>query len=188
MKRMTIRWTGPYGMPRHEGGLPPPPDHPGVYLYTVKCRGGFLVCSPGITQRTIRQRMSEHVRGFLKGDYNILDADALKRRKRVEVWQGWDPTAEKRAQFERRRDELAPAIDKLLCAYRIFATDATEDLRLLARIEASIMGALYALPRPHRDIFDERMHRSARRADEPPILAVHKCDSVLMGLPGELVM
>lgn len=188
MEQMEIPWTGPYGMPTYEGSLPPLPAHPGIYLFTVESNTGYLVCSPGLTQRPIRQRMSEHVQNFLKGNYNILDVDALRRSQRVEVWHGWSWSEEKRTEYARRHAEILAATERQLSAYRIFVTDATDKKRLLERIEASIMQALYALPSPHKDILDENMHFAGRRDDEEPILAIHRCHAVLHGIPNQVVM
>lgn len=189
MDQMHIQWLGPFGMPKYEGELPKVSNHPGVYLYTVEyAGGGYLVCSPGITQRAIKTRMMEHTRSFLKGNYNILDTNELQQARRLEIWHGWGWNEEKRNEFERRKEEIVQAAERQLRTYRIFTTGPISDKRILERIEASVMQALYQLPSPHRDVLDEGMHFSARKDGEDPILVHHSCPAILHGLPSQLVM
>ena len=81
-----IEWKGPYAWPKFEteSNLPAIPKHPGVYLQTSTYENGYIIYAAGITRRPIPQRLREHTRKYLSGDYTILDMDAMKHgvRKR----------------------------------------------------------------------------------------------------------
>jgi hypothetical protein len=51
----------------------------GIYLWTVNVNGQERPWYVGQTTRAFRDRIAEHVRGFLSGEYRTYDADALGR-------------------------------------------------------------------------------------------------------------
>jgi len=181
---MKIWWDGPYGWPNYEGRQRPVPEHPGVYLWTVKFRNGYLIYAAGLTRGPIRKRLTEHTRKYLRGDYNVLDIVKMRRGVRREIWHGWNWNRKKRYEFKRRKTEIQEAVRKQLGGFRIFVADLGKKKRILERVEATIMNTLCHLqPSPFCDIPDKGMHLSRRWGNEKPIYATNGCDYRLYGLP-----
>lgn len=185
-------WMGPYAWPgvEKESHLPSVPKQPGLYLFTFEYRQGYLIYAAGITRRTVRQRLSEHNRKYLAGDYTVLDVDALQEGVRSEIWHGgsWSPgwSPEKRADFEERKEIILGALRKQMVTLRIFVTDVGTEPRILERFEAAIMDHLYQQPEPLYDVPDKGMRITPRRDFESSIVISNKSTSLLHGLPGSM--
>ena len=185
---MEIYFTGPYSWPKFEtqNDLPALPQHPGIYLWTVDYKDGYLIYGAGITRRTIPKRFYEHTLKFMSGDYNVLDIEAMQQGIRDLVWQGWGWNPEKREDFEKRKQEILDAVDKQLAGFRIFIADVGTEPRILERLEAAIMNRLYSQPPPLCDIPDKGMMLAPLRDSEKPIVVEIVCELTLHGLPNEL--
>lgn len=181
-------WTGPYSWPgfENENNLPSLPKQPGLYLQTFEYENGYLIYAAGLTRRAVSQRMREHTRKYRTGDYNVLSINALQRGVRREVWHGWGWTAQKRAEFSRREAEIAGATNKQLSAFRLFAADIGTQPRILERLEAAIMNALYQQPSPLCDVPDKGMMLAPRWESEAIITVHNQRDVTLYGLPDQL--
>ena len=181
-------WQGPFSWPNYEkqNGLPPAPEQPGLYLQTVAYRDGYLIYAAGLTRRTIHQRLREHTRKYRRGDYTVLDIDALQRGERVEVWHGWGWMESKRREFEARQTLISEAAERQLAGFRVFAADIGIEPRLLERLEAAIMNALYHQSSPLREIPDRGMMLAPRRNTETSMQVNNRCGSLLYGLPSQL--
>ena len=185
---METVFTGPYSWPKFETqtGLPPVPEHPGIYLWTVAYGVGYLIYGAGITRRTIPKRCYEHTLKFMSGDYNVLNIEAMRQGIRNLVWQGWGWNPEKREAFEKRKTEILDAVNNQLSGFRIFIADVGMEPRILERLEAAIMNNLYSQPPPFCDIPDKGMMLAPRWDSEEPITATITCEATLHGLPGQL--
>lgn len=185
---ITLRWCGPYAWPgfESENDLPAMPAHPGCYLWTVPYEQGFLIYAAGITRRPIPTRFSEHQRNYLSGDYTVLDLAAMSRGERVEIWHGWGWNDEKRVAFKARQTEIVNAARRQLRDYHLFVADVDLRPRLLERLEAAVMEALYRQSAPLCDIPDKGMQLAPRWSTEVPIVVVNQCGAVLHGLPVEM--
>lgn len=183
-----IRWTGPYAWPTFETDsvLPAIPKHPGVYLWTSEYEDGYIIYAAGITRRPIPIRFREHTRKYITGDYTILDMAAMSRGVRKEIWHGWGWTPEKRRDYEQHKRDLVVGARRQLAAFRVFVADVGTAPRLLERIEAAIMIALYEQPSPCCDIPDRGMMLAPRRDSEEPMTARFQSVVKLLGLPPEL--
>ena len=183
-----ITWTGPYCWPRFEteGNSRPLPKQPGVYLQTVEYQDGYLIYAAGLTRRSIPIRFREHTRKYMSGDYTVLDIAAMQQGIRKEIWHGWGWSPEKRADFEKQRQEILNAAREQLQGFRIFAADVGTEPRILERLEASIMNNLYEQPSPFCDIPDRGMMLSPRWDSEAPIITENRCTVRLYGLPVHL--
>lgn len=188
MQLIEAIWTGPYSWPgfENENGLPSLPEHPGVYLQTFEYGNGYLIYAAGLTRRTISQRMREHTRKYRTGDYNVLLLTALQRGIRQEVWHGWGWTEEKRAEFALRKVQIADATQQQLSAFRLFVADIGTQPRVLERLEAAVMNALYQQPSPLCDVPDKGMMLAPRRESEAIILVHNEYGVTLYGLPDQL--
>ncbi len=182
---MKAVWKGPYSWPHYEAknGLLPIPKQPGVYLLTVEYRDGYLIYAAGITRRTIPERMREHTRKYMRGEYNILDIDAMQQGVRREIWHGWGWSPAKRMEYDERRALLVEAACRQLEGFRIFVTYIGTEPRILERLEAAIMNHLYQQPVPVNDIPDKGMMLAPRWSSETPITVTSLCVSKIHSLP-----
>jgi predicted DNA-binding transcriptional regulator len=188
-----LRWVGPFGWPGFatENGLPAldktdASRDSGVYLWTVEHRGGYLIYAAGITRRTIRRRFLEHSAAYRDGVYTVFNVSALQRGVREKVWLGFwfrQRTPEKQREYERRRDEIQAALQRLLVDYRILVAPVPPVQRTLARLEAAIVGALYAAGGAPADVPDRGMALAPRWPSEPPIVVRSYSPVLLHGIP-----
>lgn len=187
-RTIEISWNGPFSWPKfeHENSLPPIPSHSGVYLWTVEYNNGYLIYAAGLTRRTFPTRLREHTRKYLKGDYTVLDIDAMQQGVRREIWHGWGWTPAKQAKFEERKLVICEAVFRQLAGFRIFVTDLGTQPRILERLEASIMGTLYKQPSPFCNIPDKGMFLAPRWDSESPIVVNNKSVVMLFGLPSRI--
>ncbi|MEW6607356.1 MAG: hypothetical protein AB1414_07870 [bacterium] len=183
-----VEWTGPYAWPTFEGesGLPPIPSHSGLYLWASEYQTGYIIYAAGITRRSIPTRLREHTAKYLTGGYTILNMAAMTRGVRKEIWHGWGWTPEKRKDYEDRKGDLVAAARRQLAAFRVFVANVGTAPRLLERLEAAIMNALYGAPPPYCEIPDRGMMLAPRWESEESITARFRGEVKLFGLPPEL--
>jgi hypothetical protein len=186
----TIRifWSGPHAWPGFESQnrLSPLPKHSGVYLLTFPNQDGFLIYVAGLTRRPFHQRFAQHTREYLRGAYNVLDPVQAQNDLRSEIWHGWGYWRAHRDEFAARQSEIQAAAKRQLAAFCVFAADVESQGRAPERVEAAIMGCLYAAPPPLCDIPDRNMFLAPRLSSEEPITILNSCASKLLGLPERL--
>ncbi len=195
-RELQLNWHGPSRWPglAHQGcyedleGAGIASDC-GVYLWTVEHEGGFLIYTAGITRRPFRERFREHTREYQSGVYTIFDVPSLMRGERKKIWPGFwyrkrPPALEQ--EYERRKPELIVALDALLSAYRVFVAPLPPVPRVLKRVEAGIMNALYAAGGAASAVPDRGMALSPRWDSESPLLVRNTVGVVLHGMPLEL--
>ncbi len=153
---LEVFWSGPFSWPgfEEENSLPGIPHSPGVYLQAFDFQDGYLIHAAGITRRPVPIRFREHTRGYMNGEYNVLDPSEVKRGVRKEIWHGWEYARTQRNLFEERKSEIQQAVKKQLAMFRIFVADVGNQPRLFERIEAAIMDHQAQLPSPFCDIPD----------------------------------
>lgn len=193
---LELRWEGPFGWPglRPAGPVTSLADSPvgassGVYLWTVEYLDGFLIYAAGITRRAFTKRFREHTLAYRTGIYTLFDMSSLNRGVREEIWHGFwmrKRSTEKQSEYDRRREELRVAAELQLSNFRVFVAPLGSAPRLLERIEAAVMNALYCAPSPASDIPDRGMALAPRWASEQPITVRNIAGSLLHGLPSEL--
>ena len=156
----------------------------GLYLFAVSASAGELIYWVGQTSQPVRTRLATHSREFLAGTYNILDISKLRACQRHVVWQGlwWRKDSPDRfEEYLLRAGDIAPLTLAQLRATRVYILHTPKDRRLLARLEASVVAALYADPEVG-SILDRGYSLSARWATEEPI-DVRLEGPSLLGLP-----
>jgi hypothetical protein len=186
VKSQTVIWEGPFAWPGYEqlNGLPTLPEYSGVYLQAFDYDGGFAIWGPGITARPFYKRFREHTRGYLNGDYTVLDSDAVQQRgERREVWHGWGEARKRRAEFEERRGEITEAVHRMLAAMRIFVADVGPDNRVARRMEAGVTDLLYSQSEPLSLLPDRGTSLSRRWPNEEVILVESRSKKILHGIP-----
>lgn len=176
-------WTGPHDWPRLRqkstlDGLC------GVYLMTVEAPDGYLMYGAGIS-KSMRKRFIQHRAKLLHGGYTMFDFDAMRQGIRKEVWHGlwsgWD-SDERKAEFKQRTDELHEAAERQMTATKMFAAEIS-DRRIQHRMEAGLMSAMYAAPKPFCDLPDRGMFLSSKWENEAPIKIINQSDHRICFLP-----
>lgn len=181
------RWEGPYSWPGFERNnlCPAIPKIAGVYLMTFEYQNEYLIYAAGLTRRPIRTRFREHTKKYLNGEYNVLDICAAREGIRKEIWHGWGYARTHREEFEERRTAILEAVQKQLTGFRIFVT-VIEGVRILERLEASIMANLYKQTSPICDLPDRGMQLAPRWDLEETIIVKNSCTFTLHGIPAQL--
>ena len=160
----------------------------GVYLWTVEHADGFLIYACGITRRSFVERFREHTRFYMTGVYTIFDVQSLKSGVRKEIWHGFwfgKRSAEKQNVYNNRSEEIRLAAEQLLASYHVFVAPMDPVPRLLERIEAAVMNALYCAEGPASMIPDRGMALSPRWCKEQPITIRSIAPVLFHGLPTE---
>jgi hypothetical protein len=86
-------------------------------------------------------------------------------------------------EYAERESEIRIAADRLLDAYRVFVASVEASQRVLQRIEAAIMNALYLASGVVGEIPDRGMALTPRRDSEDPIWVHNSCEQLIYGLP-----
>jgi hypothetical protein len=190
-----LHWRGPYRWPSlgsdaDDGAFATAvASNGGIYLWTVEHYDGFLIYAAGITRRPLVKRFREHTRAYRRGIYTIFDMPSMKKGIRREIWHGFwykKRSAEKQNEYDSRCEEIGLAAEEQLSNFRIFVASVDPKPRLLDRIEAAIMNALYAVEGPVSNIPDRGMKLAPRWRSESPILVRNVARVLFHGLPGEL--
>lgn len=183
-QNMNIFWNGPHDWPKLRQKSPLD-DISGVYMKTVVNSEGYVVYGFGVTTRSVRTRLGEHRRKMLRGMYTLFDLDEMKLGIRTEIWHGmWagHDSDERKAEFASREEELQDVAREHMAAFKIFAAEVP-DVRIQHRMEAALMAALYAAPKPFCDLPDKNVHLVPRRDDESPITISNVADHSFCNLP-----
>jgi hypothetical protein len=144
-----LHWQGPFRWPKGNDADPVLKTQRGVYIHTMPHRDGYLVYCAGLTRHPFAKRFSAHTREYNKGAYTIFDVAALKDGVRKEIWHGlWagHNSPERQAERDQRIDELRTAARELMDNWRVFVVSVDPVPRILERLEASVMEALYSAP------------------------------------------
>lgn len=195
-EELKLVWQGPFAWPKFESDSTVsfksvPIDACGIYLWTINYGDGYLIYAAGIIRRPFQKRFCEHTWAYLNGTYTIFDVIALQQGIRTELWHGFwmkKRTTEKQKDYESRRNEIVAAARKQLSAFRIFVAQVDPAPRILERLEASIMNALYASTGPVSEIPDRGMMLAPRWHSERPIIARNITSVILHGLPEYLTI
>lgn len=193
-----VQWKGPYRWP----GFPSIGDansfnkidtslNSGIYLWTVEYLNGFLIYAAGITRRPFIKRFREHTRSYRTGIYTIFNMPLLKQGVRKKIWHGFwykKNTDEKQHEYNSNRDEITLAVEEQLSNFRVFVASVDPSHRILERLEASIMNALYDANEPISTIPDRGMMLAPRLCEENPILVLNNSSAQLYGIPKKLMI
>ena len=138
-----IFWNGPHEFPmlRRPSQLD---KLIGVYMWTVLGLSGYVCSGCGITERSVRKRMLEHRRGYLRGAYTMLDINEMRKGIRKEIWHGmWAgfDSPERKAEFPDRKDELQAVAQQQMDSLQIFMV-REQDKRIKERIEAAVVSRI----------------------------------------------
>jgi hypothetical protein len=190
-EEIQLAWQGPFSWPKFDSSSVAsfdlvPVDASGIYLWTFCYGDGYLIYAAGITRRSFQKRFREHTRAYLSGVYTIFDLDMLQQGVRAELWHGFwmkKRSTEKQKDFELRQVEIVNAARKQLSAFRVFVARVAPMPRVLERLEAAIMKALYTSTGPISEIPDRGMMLAPRWRSEQPIIARNITSVKLHELP-----
>lgn len=161
----------------------------GVYIWTVPFKNKELIHYVGMTTREFRQRMKEHLKEYLSGEYGINDPVEMKKGSRMRIWDGLYRGANIE-DFIKKHDQLFPKLVHMLNIYRIYVAQLDCETRLLERIEAAIAENLFNQDGAVGDFQEPDAHthyiKIKRKSDERIELVKLKCPKTLLGLPQTL--
>jgi len=188
MEQIPVTWEGPYSWDYIENvktkDLPEVLNTEGVYIFTFEF-DGYVAYWPGITEkRPLIKRLQDHPPKFRNGEYNVLDVDSAKKGNRELIWKGWEYAKKHRDEFITNKKSILKAVDKQLCATKIFVAEVS-DKRLRERIEAALAIGLYT---SGSELIDKGMHLIPKRADEAVIEITNICTTKIDGVPDILLV
>lgn len=154
----------------------------GVYVWTVPFNNKELIHYVGITDRTFGERMAEHLKGYLSGEYGINDPRELQKGRRVRIWNGLWRGADIE-DFKKRHNELFPKMLSLLKIYKIYVAPLDCEIRLMERIEAAIANHLYGQDGVVGNFQEIEIRYKKRKESEEPVIVKLKYNSKIIGLP-----
>ncbi len=191
--QLDLDWLGPYSWPeidvvgtRSLDADPKVWTSTGVYLWTFEYMEGYVIYCAGITTRSFKARFKQHRREFRRGVYTVFDPSAMSCGERKKIWPGFWYRKRTEAMLNEwtvRHSEIEAATAKLLSAYRLFIACTDANRRMLERIEAAVMAALYAAPAPISSVPDRGMHLAPQWPEEPVITIANRRSCHLYGLP-----
>src|SRR3989344_9500808 len=95
-------------------------DKRGIYIWTIPIKNKEFVYYVGMTaSQTFGKRLTQHLKGYLSGEYGINEPRELQKGKRVRIWDGFWRGANI-DDFIQRHDELFPKLFALLNLYRLY--------------------------------------------------------------------
>jgi hypothetical protein len=187
VEEKVIEFEGPYSFIDY-GDLPSILKSPlknGIYLWAIPVDDKELIRYVGMTTRTFGERMLEHLKAYLSGDYGIYDPIELQSGRRVKLWDGyWRGAAIE--DFIKRHEELFPKLFDMLKLYRIYVAPVNGEVRLLERIEAATAKHFYDQGGMVGDFQETGVRYKGRRKDENSVIVKLECNSQRIILPSTL--
>lgn len=159
----------------------------GVYLWTITVNGVERPWYVGQTRRGFGDRMAEHIRCFLSGEYPTYDAAALSRGENrladSAVFPKWPDTL---PLFLQNSETLRPNILATIQMLNIHMTAVDGDPHLHNRIEGAIGRHFHAHPELREFFFPGGLRVPAAIPFDQPIRLVISSDAPILGLPSHL--
>jgi hypothetical protein len=192
-KAIQLSWVGPYPL-YHSSGKSvfdqKEIGESGIYLFTVAYEDGYLVDYVGETGQSFRQRLTDHVRGYLGGEYRIYEASSYTESDSKPIWGGtWlRDRRDSMGEFIARYDELAPRISEYIKLFQIFLCPTKLEHRLRQRVESAVALGLYEQPGLIGSFQAPETRKSYRpkRDDEISIKVKMQVPAKILGLTPEL--
>lgn len=162
---------------------------PGIYLWTVRFQGGFLINYVGETGVSFCERMKDHMIQCMGGNYRVCDAGWLLKGERKILWNGmWRKgTRDLMLVFVEKYVKLAPEIRAYLEVLDIFVAPVQVSKRIRRRIEGAIAFSLRQGPAPIGNFITEDVRYFGRKDDEVPIQVMISSNEKLLGLDSQIM-
>jgi hypothetical protein len=191
MKELVIDIDGPYSFLR--GSSNPSifdsskSDQVGLYIWTVPFKDSELVYYVGETGRSYRERMWEHLKGYLSGEYGINEPAEMLNGNRVRIWAGvW--RGANIQDFLDRYEYFTTKIMELLRLFRIYLLPVDCDSRLRKRIEGFIVKSLFDQKGVVGGFQEPDYSYQRPKSDNGPWRVILNFDVKIMGLAKELIV
>jgi hypothetical protein len=161
----------------------------GVYLWTLRVAQHERPWYVGQTRRTFAERLGEHIRGMLAGQYRPYDAEALARGEYAWAKSSCDKLwPQALSSFLRNYESLAPEIIAVIRMSRFRLIPLTGDAHLYNRVE----GALGRHFRSHddaglREFFTPGIKLPPPFPGDQPLRLLITSDVPVVGLPAQLL-
>ncbi len=188
-----LNWVGPYPLYDLSGNSVfdrKEIEKSGIYLFTVSYGDGYLVDYVGETGQSFRQRLTEHARGYLGGEYRIYEASSYTESDNKPIWGGtWlRDRRDRMGEFIARYDELAPRISEYIKLFQIFLCPIKLEHRLRQRVESAVALSLYEQPGLIGSFQAPETRKSYRpkRDDEISVKVKMRMPAKILGLTPEL--
>ena len=161
----------------------------GIYLFTIPYNQSFLTYYVGETGKTFLERLAEHLRSYLTGQYHIYEKDAFVKGEKKLIFEGWlniKPKEEARNEYFEHCKEYASEMLKFIDAMRLFVIPLKCDKRTIQRVEAAIAFHLKHQSAPVGSFQDEGIRYCPKRKDEEPIEVNITNYEIILGLTNQL--
>lgn len=176
MPEKTLNFMGPFSMISEKPRFLFDDDiaqKPGIYMWTIKGRNGYLVDYVGETGKNIQSRFLVHFQAQFTGKYNIFEPDKLKKGERSYLWRGYhwrkNEIDEKVKDFFRNTEEHLSQIITLFREYKIFVASIRTTQRIRKRIETGIINELLKNEIYSKGLQNPPQLRTSLKPNEKPI-------------------
>jgi hypothetical protein len=186
-----INLVGPYGLCGDHHRLlfaEPISAAAGIYLWTVRTAGGFIVEYVGQTGQSFAKRTKDHLIQTFGGNYCVCDAQAMREGRAEVAWPGlWRRGSRDRMpEFAERYVELAPVIQQYVQAIEVFVAPLDVGRRLRERVEGALAHSIWDLPAPGGSLLPRDVRYRRRQQDEAQMSVCVRCCEQIIGLPSRL--
>ncbi|MBP7654308.1 hypothetical protein KA977_12855 [Candidatus Dependentiae bacterium] len=186
----SLHFHGPYSW-RHNGDCVFDSPHiksSGIYLHTFPYTNGFIVYYVGETGDSFQARLTTHAKGYISGEYRLLDYDALCKGEKKYIWQGLWKTDRVHlfSEFYDKYDEYVVSIKKIMDNMNLFIAPLEADQRMRRRIEGAIGRHFLTNPGFIGQLPDTDNKLWYRKNEETPLKFRITAASKIFELPDEI--
>lgn len=184
---LRLEFQGPFRAFTNDAGILPGcplADCHGIYLWTVYVRSTYRITYIGETDRSFRQRITEHISNSFTGYERISSAQALLKGRVEVLWDGlW--RADRRDRFhEFVRDvvRFAAAAKEELLVQHVFLAPVDADKATLRAIEGALAFRIRASPEAAA-LLPSDVRYAIRKTEGQPIEVAVTVPEPILGMP-----
>lgn len=158
-------------------------NQPGIYFWTVKIDDAHLINYVGISSKSIKDRMLQHFKLFISGDYDIYETSALEKgilnKKYI--------PSEDYADYLKNIDENINSVLGNLRIFNFFYAPLQESKYLLEIIESEIITNIRESNDKTRSILSN--YKLSRLKSEDLNIEINfLSESTILGLPAKILL
>jgi hypothetical protein len=165
-------------------------DEIGIYLWGIPHENGYLTYNVGETGKSFSQRLKQHLREYLRGNYTIYDSKLWKKGAQKLLWEGmWrDSYKNREDEFLNQYPSLSKHLYNMLESMRLFVVPFHEDTHTRRKLEYSIAETLKTNPMSSHFFSKYESYNEKRREDETPIKVTFVDTKNIIGLPSTIII
>ncbi len=188
MEEIKMKMVGPFNLVGEENLFNiPEANSPGIYIFTFKINGKYLIEYIGITTRSISTRFLEHIRELFSGGYQLYDFQKMKDNEEFVVLKGrYGRDTDDITKFLNNYDYYSQIIKEHIHELKVFLIPLDKERRILERIE----GRLYQILRERKDekvmTFIKGVRSNPKRENERSIIVIIKPNLLSSEIPTNL--